>query len=158
MYFSITAQEVTQMATEGTKKVFPVFAEGECSEHFLATFSHERSIAISCEQCGRTHFNAHESPGFFDPGELEDLQVRNEADSNACIANDCAIDWSRSPIDGKQFVFGCPCHYDGLLENIVWGARHDIARYFVARAEAEKREADRMAELASDALKAVNNT
>lgn len=146
------------MAAEKTRRTFRVFAESESSEEFYYAFCHSSSSVISCEQCGRVHFNPHDPPGCFEEGELEKLMAKNEADPDAYFSHDCSVGWANSPNNGKQYVFGCPCHYDRALEDMLWGARHATMEYFMRRAKAEKKAADSMQLRATQASEAVKQT
>lgn len=123
----------------------PIFWKQTSSEEFEKAFGDVGNSAfINCQECGRTHFNSSDT-GCFEEGELDELLAKEEANPDAYVGVDYTIGWAFDPINGKQFVFGCPCHYDGQLEAMLWSSRHPIAKYLTLRAAKEKKEADETA-------------
>lgn len=99
------------------------------SDEFFDALHHDGSICRDC-QCGRTHFASWE--GGFEPGELEELRAKAEQQPDKYIehSNDGI---SIAHLNGKEFVYECPC--EGLVpyEKFVWNHREEILDYLTAR-------------------------
>lgn len=113
------------------------------SEIFLKAFALGLgSIRGKCECCGRECYQSYER-GFFDEGELEELerQAKKEPDKYSDF-QDCTVSFGE--VDGKQFVFGCPCEMKALFkyELFVWTHRRGIVRYLTDITKERKRIAD----------------
>lgn len=99
------------------------------SDEFFDALHHDGSICRQCH-CGRTHFASWDSG--FDEGELEKLQASAEKEPDKYIDH-ISTSISVARIDGKEFVYECPC--DGLFryEQFIWTYREQILDYFIAR-------------------------
>lgn len=105
----------------------------EPSEEFLQALEHSHSgggCRADCQFCGRI---TYDSSGIWDwdEGELEDLNKRNDEDSDKVIAVDYAVPIAY--LDGKQYVIGCPCNSGRKYEDWIWNHRDLIAEYFNLR-------------------------
>ena len=99
------------------------------SDEFFDALNHDGSICRTC-QCGRTHFASGE--GGFDEGELEKLQASAEKEPDKYIDHsDTSI--SIAHIDGKEFVYECPCEGLERYETFIWRNREVILNYLTAR-------------------------
>jgi hypothetical protein len=99
----------------------------EPSDVFINSVRHSGSLVINCELCGRVHFG--DGSGDYDPGELEDLQIKATAEPEKYIQHfdDDMVSWGM--MDGKQAVIGCPCNKLTLYERFIWNHRNVIAKY-----------------------------
>lgn len=107
----------------------------EPSEEFLHALelSHGGGgCRAECEFCKRVTYNPN-GGWTWDEGELEDLDRRNEEDSDKCIAVDYAVPIAY--LDGKQYVIGCPCNSARQYEVWIWSHGILIAEYLKLKAE-----------------------
>lgn len=83
--------------------------------------------SIDCEFCKRTHFT-HEDHDF------EALQEKAKAQPDKYLesSND-SIGWGY--LDGRQYVYDCPCDSGHRYEEFIWRHRRIIAAYLKRRAE-----------------------
>ncbi len=90
--------------------------------------------SVTCGFCGRFHFA--QSDEFID-----DHRVKSKAEPTIYIeSSDDSI--GLGYLDGKTFVWNCPCDAGAKYEAFIWSHRHLIARYIEARAKKQKEEAD----------------
>ena len=99
------------------------------SDEFYAALFHDGSIRRTCH-CGRTHFASWE--GSFDEGELENLLSNAEREPDKYI-NHPSTSISIAHIDGKEFVYECPCEGLERYETFIWTYREVILDYLTAR-------------------------
>jgi hypothetical protein len=101
------------------------------SDEFFNALHHDGSICRDCS-CGRTHFASYSNEGAFEPGELEGLRRKAEADPTHYIEHDCST-VTVAHLNNKEFVYECPC--DGLLpyEQFIWIHRDEILEFLTAR-------------------------
>lgn len=113
------------------------------SEEFLEAFSdHCGTCTATCECCGRVLFNSYDN-GFDDDDELKILNDKSIMEPDKYVDVDFGI--SLGSIDGKQFLYGCPCQQESLYryEAFVWGHRREIIDYLKKRITENKKDADR---------------
>jgi hypothetical protein len=113
------------------------------SEEFLEAFSdHCGTCVATCECCGRVLFNSWDT-GSFDDDELKRLNDKSLMEPEKYIDVDFGI--SLGSIDGKRFIYGCPCEMESLYkyEAFVWGNRRFIIEYLKKRITQNKEDADR---------------
>lgn len=105
------------------------------SEIFEDCFTQAGTPGVDCEHCGRTHFT-HED------ADCESLRAKAEKQPDKYIEQDCDS-LAFGILDGRQYVFGCPCKKAERYEQFVWDHREQIADYLKRRAQAEVEEAQR---------------
>lgn len=116
---------------------------------------HGGSIRGTCQSCGREHYQSA-VPGYFDEGELEELERKAEKEPDKYIDNgDCTVGFGE--IDGVQFVYGCPCEMKSLYkyEAFVWSHRFQVIKFLVDVTKERKRRADKDHAGATEVEKAV---
>jgi hypothetical protein len=107
--------------------------EGEVSERFKEAFDDcGGSSHLTCE-CGRTHYDTSH-PGDYEAGELERFDKMHEQDPEKYIPCDHSIGYYC--IDGKSFVWDCPCKGGLPYEKFIKKHRHGIAEYLNSLADA----------------------
>jgi hypothetical protein len=101
------------------------------SDEFFDALARHGTICGVCH-CGRVHFASWDT-GFYE-GELEDLLAKAGNDPKKYIEHcDTSVDIAR--IDGKDFVYDCPCEELVRYEQFVWTYREEILKYLIARHE-----------------------
>lgn len=123
----------------------------EPSEEFLEAISDRvGSIRGECEFCGVTYFDG--TSGHFDAGELEGLL------KSAKEQPEKFVEWTSGPsfarIDGRQYVYGCPCNAPRTYEDWIWNHRWQISQYLKARSARILQDATLLAE-ATGALQPI---
>lgn len=109
------------------------------SEEFLEAFNnHVSTCSATCECCDRTIFNSMDG-GCFDGDELKKLQDKATREPDKYIDTDSV---HLGSIDGKQFVYSCPCEQESLYkyEAFVWGNRFSITEYIAKKTIRRKNE------------------
>ena len=106
------------------------------SELFMDAFCNNLgSPCVSCEFCGRVHFT-HEDDDYVG------LCAKSAAEPEKYIEdqeND-SIAWGY--LEGKQYVWRCPCDSGHRFERFIWAHREGIVEYIKARAKREAEEAN----------------
>ncbi len=153
-----------------------VFIEGDCkvSNAFREAFMSfgwdldQDIIQFECGACRRIHFYIPDELGL-DDKEIKSLldkvrndpegYVRHDSDNGDVISkhdSDSKDAISSFEFYGVPVIFGCPCHYDVLVEDQIWEMRRNICDYLVVRAKNEKDQSDQSVSYAADALKAIS--
>lgn len=105
----------------------------QVSEEFERAFSANTGTSDStCELCGRRLFGGSGTIGYED-GELEDLRQKAKAEPDKYHEFDGDDGVSEGLIDGKRFIFGCPCNRLRRYEDFVWAHRRQIIEYLKKR-------------------------
>lgn len=117
------------------------------SDLFASSFCDTGSPVADCELCGRTNFDF--SGEFMEEGELETLLAKQEKQPEKYHGQNNTISWGH--INGRQFVWDCPCNLLYRWEQFVWTHRFSIAIYLKKRAEQELK----TAQMQHDQIKVV---
>ncbi len=96
------------------------------SELIMDVVCQEHSSSINCQFCKRTHFS-HEA---IDVVELRAKAV--EFPGKYLESEDDAVAWGY--LDGRQYVWRCPCNSAARYEDFIWRHRELIATYLKRRA------------------------
>jgi len=116
------------------------------SEEFEDAFtSSAGTIHATCELCGR-NFIASEDAGDYDEGEYEEFLEKAKKEPDRYLVWSAYSAISLGWIDGKQFVFGCPCNALARYEQFIWTHRAQIVEYLRKKTERRLMEAQREAE------------
>jgi hypothetical protein len=107
---------------------------GKVSDTFFDTLSHDGSVCREC-QCGRTHFAAY-AEECFEPGELEKLRENAHQQPDKFLEYDGSI-VTAAFLNGKEYVYQCPCEGLAPYESFVWRNRNEIVDYITARHASE---------------------
>jgi hypothetical protein len=93
-------------------------------------------IVRDCDRHGLTFFNEYE-PGFFENGELEDLQAKAKENPEKYIALDHSV--SQTTFLGVDYTWDCPkCRVEAVrVQAKVWGYRHQLSLYINERLKDE---------------------
>ena len=106
--------------------------EAPSEEFFDAFLSGSGTGTIDCGWCGRTHYEEKEGKDW-DDGEYEELERRNTEDSDKCMFHHNGVHFGE--LDGKVYVYECPCNAVRQHEEWVWGHRRQIAKYIRLKTE-----------------------
>ncbi len=90
--------------------------------------------SVTCGFCGITHFAQSEV-------DIESYREKAKAKPDKYLESD-NDSIGLGQLDGKVFVWNCPCDRGAPYEAFIWSHRHLIARYIEARAKKQKEEAD----------------
>ena len=110
----------------------PVFSKEEPSEIIKNLVDGSGSTSITCEQCGRVHYDWRGEG--MDGEELKDLEEKANKNSDKYIGHDGFPSWGN--VMNKQTVVDCPCNFLSLFEKEIWSDRHLISDYLIQRAGA----------------------
>lgn len=113
--------------------MLPIREKEEPSELFVRAIIGGGSPAADCEFCGRTHFDINGQ--FMEKGELDSYRAKAQEKPDQYIPCDGGV--SHGCIDGRSFVWGCPCNAATRYERFIWNHRWLIASYLSARAKEE---------------------
>lgn len=113
------------------------------SDHFTRAFSSHTSGAICHCNCGKVYVYAADE-SVFEPGELERYLEHEKEDPEGFSISYEYHGNGYVVVDGKQYVFDCPCSFGQLskVESWLWYNRVEIAQYLKLRAAEMKREAE----------------
>ena len=152
---------------EGDRKASQAFQEAFMS--FGWTLDQD-IIQYECGACRRIHFYIPEELGL-DNEEKELLlekvrnnpesYVRHDIDNGDVIPRhdgDCKDAISSFEFYGVPVIFGCPCHYDVLVETAIWEMRQNICDYLLTRVKNEKEQSDQLSTSATEALEAISDS
>ena len=124
-------QRADGMAFDREQKKTPA----EPSEHFLNAISlRTSSLVAECEYCGTTYYGGLRD-GDFSEGEFERYEELAEKEPGKYVQVDGFS--SRCQIDGREYVWGCPCNAVRRHEEWLWYHRREITEYFKARSAEE---------------------
>ena len=104
------------------------------SDTFFDALNHDGSICREC-QCGRTHFATFDE-SCFDPGELEVLRAQAVNYPERFLEHD-GSSVTAAFLNGKEYVYQCPCEGLAPYEKFVWQNRNQIVDYIAARHASE---------------------
>lgn len=102
------------------------------------------SCRVTCEFCGRTHFNGTHDWDW-DEGELEELLAKAKSEPDRFLDHDYTPTWCY--LDGKVTVAECPCNAASRYETLFWQHRVLIANYIERRAKSAREAADAVAKI-----------
>jgi hypothetical protein len=114
------------------------------SEEFADVLCDGGTPAAECEFCGVTHYVG--SGHYMDEGELECLQQAAKAEPEKYQENNTSDAISFGYIDGRRFVWGCPCNSVRKYEDWINNHRTLILRYFERVRSANEIELNRLTE------------
>lgn len=102
------------------------------SEEFEKVFDSHSSGCIHECQCGRVFFDVYNDDWDWEEGELEKLEdlAKKEPDKYISVAH--SVGYMR--IDGKNFVYDCPCNQIVKYEQFLLNHEEDIAQFLNLRA------------------------
>jgi hypothetical protein len=105
----------------------------DINDLFLDLLCDSAAPVAVCNHCGRVHFT-HESDDY------RQLQANAVAEPEKYIEDKDNFSIAWGVLDGKQYVWRCPCSRAIAYEEFVWKNRHLIAKYIRARIEIMKRQ------------------
>lgn len=108
----------------------------EASEDFWDSFSCGGTLVATCA-CGRTHFCSNTTLDWED-GELEELLQKSKSKPDMFIEDVHNDSVGIMNPDGRQLVWGCPCHAAARIEQFLIYNRQDIQEYFLRVAREER--------------------
>jgi len=110
------------------------------SELFMDVFADIHGAAgINCQFCGRVHFSHMDE-------KVDELRVKAIAEPLKYmedVEND-TVAWGY--LDGRQYVWHCPCDSGSRYEAFIWAHRERITTYLKKRAAEELQAAQRTLE------------
>lgn len=117
-----------------------------------SSFNGHRTLTVQTCQCGRLHFVSADGHGDYEPGELEDLLAKAEAEPEKYVEEAEFDHIDAVYIEGWEIVPDCPCaaykRYCDWIENHAEELAEYLTRYFQdkkADAMREAKTADRLA-------------
>jgi hypothetical protein len=113
------------------------------------------SNVAQCDFCGTTYFGTWSGGRDYEDGELEELRKLARDPKNKYVEWGDCDSVSYGMLDGRQFVYACPCNASAAYEQFVWNHRHVIADYLKKRAAEEQSRAEVIGRLATDVAAAT---
>ena len=114
----------------------------ETSELFedIITSSHGSPCA-KCEHCGRVHFT-HEDD------DIESLREKAAKEPDKYLEDAMSDSLAWGYLDGKQYIWNCPCDSGARYEEFIWRHREMIAEYLKRRTQENLKRAQEDAKIA----------
>jgi len=138
------AEEKTEQEDEKPK----IFYERSPSEEFQNIVCDGATLVATCDFCSRTHYGDGLG-GDWEPGERERLEQNAKERPDWYVDSgdhSIGIGW----IDGRQWVYDCPCNAISKYESFIWNNRHLIAKYLSEKAKDRLESAQREAGMLVD--------
>lgn len=126
-HYVLTPEKIEKIKAEKPK----IENQEEISEFFkdlLFDKMSSSSLAISCEFCNRFYFICR---GDYDEGELEYYQKCAELNPEMYCEDSDYIAWCY--VNGKQYVYDCPCNGPRRVETFMWSHRKLFVKYLRKR-------------------------